>query len=71
MQKFIPLAGRTILSLIFFISGVGKIFDFTGTQQHMISYGMPFTAFFAVVVKTVLYLGASPVKAVGAVASFE
>src|SRR3990172_4038361 len=48
MQKFIPLAGRTILSLIFFISGVGKIFDFTGTQQHMISYGMPFTAFFLV-----------------------
>ncbi len=43
MQKFIPLIGRIFLALIFLISGLGKIADFNGTQQYMVSQGMPMT----------------------------
>lgn len=43
MQKFIPLIGRIFLALIFLISGFGKIADFNGTQQYMVSQGMPMT----------------------------
>lgn len=46
MQKYIPLIGRILLSAIFIISGVMKIFNFTQTQQYMAAYGMPVTSFF-------------------------
>lgn len=48
MKKFIPLFGRIMISAIFLKSGIGKIFDFAGTQQYMAAYGMSWTAFFLV-----------------------
>ncbi|HEY4715730.1 MAG TPA: DoxX family protein [bacterium] len=48
MQKFIPLFGRILLSIIFLMSGFGKIANAAGTQQFMSAYGMPLTAFFMV-----------------------
>ena len=48
MTKLIPLGGRILLSAIFLMSGLGKITNFTGTQQYMASHGMPYSAFFLV-----------------------
>lgn len=42
------LIGRILLSLIFFASGVGKIFDFEGTTAYMEVAGMPMTGLFLV-----------------------
>jgi putative oxidoreductase len=46
IEKYIPLVGRILLCAIFLNSGVGKIFNFAGTQKYMAANGMPFTAFF-------------------------
>ena len=43
MQRYLPLLGRVLISLIFLMSAFGKIADFGGTQQYMASYGMPAT----------------------------
>ncbi|OGL40261.1 MAG: DoxX family protein [Candidatus Schekmanbacteria bacterium RIFCSPHIGHO2_02_FULL_38_11] len=48
MQKIIPLIGRILISQIFLASGFEKIMNFEGTQKYMASFGMPFTAFFAI-----------------------
>jgi uncharacterized membrane protein YphA (DoxX/SURF4 family) len=42
------LVGRILLSVIFLMSGVNKIFDFAGTQAYMAQAGMPYTALFLV-----------------------
>lgn len=44
MEKFVPIIGRVLLSLIFLTSGIGKIFSFAGTQGYMESHGMPMSA---------------------------
>ena len=46
MKKFTPLVGRVLLSLIFILSGVGKIFDCGGTAGYMASKGMPMVSLF-------------------------
>ncbi len=46
MNCIIPLVGRILLSAIFLMSGIGKIFDFSGTQQYMVAAGMPSTEVF-------------------------
>jgi putative oxidoreductase len=38
---YLKLIGRVILSLIFIQSGIGKIFDFAGTQAMMEQHGLP------------------------------
>ena len=38
-----PLVGRILLSLIFIVSGVGKIFSFAQTAGYMGSVGLPMT----------------------------
>ena len=48
MRKIIPLIGRILISQIFLASGFEKIMNFEGTQKYMASFGMPFTAFFAI-----------------------
>ena len=48
MRKIIPLIGRILISQIFLASGFEKIMNFEGTQKYMVSFGMPFTAFFAI-----------------------
>lgn len=39
LQRYLPLPGRILISLIFFMSGVGKIFDFGGTTAYMENVG--------------------------------
>lgn len=46
LQKYLLLIGRIFLVAIFIKSGVGKIFNFAGTQQFMAAAGMPATEFF-------------------------
>ncbi len=41
INKFGPLAGRILLSLIFLQSGLNKISGFTGTAGYMASKGLP------------------------------
>ncbi len=41
MNSFATLLGRVGLSLIFIISGFGKIAAYAGTQQYMESQGVP------------------------------
>jgi putative oxidoreductase len=41
LQNFTSLAGRTLLALIFVVSGFGKITGFAGTAAYMGSKGMP------------------------------
>lgn len=41
-KQYGPLAGRILLSLMFIISGWGKITGFAGTAGYMASKGMPF-----------------------------
>jgi len=41
LNRFGPLAGRILLSLIFLISGLGKIGGFAGTAGRMASKGLP------------------------------
>ena len=39
LQRLLPLPGRILISLIFFMSGIGKIFDFSGTTAYMENVG--------------------------------
>jgi putative oxidoreductase len=41
MQNFTALAGRTLLAVLFVVSGFGKITGFAGTAAYMASKGMP------------------------------
>ncbi len=41
-KQYGPLGGRILLSLMFIISGWGKITGFAGTAGYMASMGMPF-----------------------------
>ncbi len=45
-KPFILLIGRVILVVIFLISGIGKIENFSGTEQYMAQHGMPFAPLF-------------------------
>ena len=42
VKQYGPLGGRILLSLMFIISGWGKITGFAGTAGYMASVGMPF-----------------------------
>lgn len=46
LQHVAPLAGRGLLSLIFLLSSVGKIMDWSGTAGYMASKHMPMVPFF-------------------------
>lgn len=41
IERYAPLAGRILLSLIFLLSGIGKIGNFAGTAGYMAAKGMP------------------------------
>jgi len=57
MRSYVPLLGRTLLGLIFVMSGLTKITGFEATQQQMAAQGMPLTA--------VLLVGAIVVEVLG------
>lgn len=48
LQRYAPLAGRGLLSLIFLLSAAGKVANFSGTEQFMASKNMPLVPFFLV-----------------------
>jgi putative oxidoreductase len=58
MSNFYPLIGRILVSVIFLISGINKIFNFGGTQQYMEMNGMPLTAIFLIAAIIIEVLGA-------------
>lgn len=41
VERYVSLAGRILLSLIFVISGIEKILGWSGTAAYMASTGMP------------------------------
>jgi putative oxidoreductase len=41
IEKFAELAGRVLLSIMFLLSGFGKITGYAGTQAYMASQGVP------------------------------
>jgi len=41
LQNFTALAGRTLLAVLFVVSGFGKVTGFAGTAAYMASKGMP------------------------------
>ena len=56
-NNVVTLAGRTLLALIFIVSGFGKITGFAGTAGYMASKGMP--------IAEVLLVGAIAVEFLG------
>ncbi|MBE9063889.1 DoxX family protein [cf. Phormidesmis sp. LEGE 11477] len=44
IQKYMPLIARTFLAVIFINSGIGKLSNFSGTQQQIASAGLPLAA---------------------------
>jgi putative oxidoreductase len=54
VERFASVAGRVLLSLIFLVSGVGKVFDWPGTASYMEAHGMravPLFLFAAIVLE--------------------
>jgi putative oxidoreductase len=41
MQRYLPLAGRLLLALLFLLSGFEKITGFTGTAGYIAAKGLP------------------------------
>jgi len=41
IQTFSPLVGRVFISLIFIVTGIGKITGYSGTAAYMDSMGIP------------------------------
>jgi putative oxidoreductase len=41
-RRFGPLVGRTMLAVIFILSGYSKITGYSGTLDYMASHGLPF-----------------------------
>ncbi len=58
INQFGPLVGRILLSLIFLISGLGKIGGFAGTAGYMASKGLPM-ADVLLVITIVIEVGAA------------
>ena len=56
-QKYVPLLARTAIAVIFLHSGVGKISDFTGTQQQISGAGLPFAPLVTVFTIAFVFLG--------------
>lgn len=48
IEKFVPLLGRILLTLIFFTSGLGKIGGWEQTAGYMSSKGIPLVSFFLI-----------------------
>jgi putative oxidoreductase len=42
LNRFAPLVGRSLLGLLFIVSGIGKIMGYSGTAGYMAGHGLPF-----------------------------
>lgn len=58
MKNAIILIGRFLLTLIFLLSGIQKIPNFSGTKQYMAAAGMPLTDLFLVAAIIIEIVGA-------------
>lgn len=56
-QKYVPLLARTAISIIFLHSGIGKISNFSGTQQQIAGAGLPLAPLVTVFTIAFLFLG--------------
>ena len=56
LNKYGPLTARVLLSLLFIMSGFGKIMAFNGTAQFMQSVGIPLTSF-ALIIAIIIEIG--------------
>jgi len=64
LKKYLPLVARSAIALIFLNSGIGKLTDFSGTQQQIAGAGLPlaplvtlFTIIFLLVGSISLFVG--------------
>jgi putative oxidoreductase len=64
INQFAPPVGRTLLSLIFLISGYGKLTGFAGTAGYMASMGLPM-AEALLVITIVIEIGAAAMIVLG------
>jgi putative oxidoreductase len=56
-MSVVALLGRVLLALIFVLSGLNKIGNFSGTQQMMAQHGMPYTPLFLIAAILVEVIG--------------
>jgi len=64
LNRFGPLVGRTLIALIFVVSGFGKINDFAGTAGYIASAGLPLPKL-GVVLAIIVELGGGIMLVVG------
>jgi len=57
VEHFGPLVGRMLLSAIFIISGISKIFGWSGSSAYMAAKGMPLVSFFLLMALLLELLG--------------
>lgn len=64
LNKFGPLAGRILMAVIFVISGVGKVGNFSGTAAAIAGKGVPL-ADIALVITIIIELGGAAMLILG------
>ena len=62
--RSMTVAGRVLLTLIFFVAAAGKLLDFSGTAQHLASKGVPLASV-ALAVAIALEIGGALLLLVG------
>jgi len=64
VAQFGPVVGRCLVALIFLLSGLGKIFNFSGTAGYMAAKGIPLTEI-VLVVTILIEVGGSAMLILG------
>ena len=64
IQKYLFLAGRTLLALYFILPGAMEVMNFSGTAEYMATHGMLFIPFF-LVLTIVIQIGGGLCLALG------
>ena len=57
VKKYSPVIGRVLISLVFILSGIGKITDFGGYLGYMQAFNVPFTTFALIIAMAIELLG--------------
>jgi putative oxidoreductase len=57
VQRYVPVVARTLLTLLFLQSGIGKLLDFEGTRQVMAGAGIPLASITLVFTIAFLIIG--------------
>ena len=64
IKQWGPLAGRVLISLVFLMSGLGKVFQFDGQVAYAASQGVPFASL-AIMISIVAELAAVTMIIIG------